>query len=78
MSRFGEPAWHADAACREHPELRWVDPGNSGPVVAAAKAVCATCLVVSECLTTAMSDHTLIGIWGGTTTHERQARRRKT
>lgn len=71
------PAWYADAACREHPELRWVGSGNSGPEVEAAMAVCANCLVRTECLAAAMADPTLVGVWGGTTTKERQARHRR-
>jgi WhiB family transcriptional regulator, redox-sensing transcriptional regulator len=66
------PAWFADAACREHPELCWVDPGNSGSQVSAAKDVCARCLVRAECLASAMADPTLVGIWGATTTRERK------
>ena len=72
------PAWHADAGCREHPELSWVDPGDAGPRVRAAKAVCATCLVRAECLVTALADPNLVGIWGGATTKERQTLRRHT
>jgi WhiB family redox-sensing transcriptional regulator len=72
------PAWHADAGCREHPELSWVDLGHAGPRVTAAKAVCATCLVRAECLATALADPNLVGIWGGATTRERQTLRRHT
>lgn len=38
-SLLNRPAWHADAACREHPELTWF-PAR-GESVNAAKAVCA-------------------------------------
>jgi WhiB family redox-sensing transcriptional regulator len=75
LDLLGRPAWYADAACREHPELSWVDPGGSGGRVMAAKAVCAACPVRPECLATAVADPTLIGIWGATTTHERRALR---
>jgi WhiB family redox-sensing transcriptional regulator len=70
------PAWHADAACREHPEVRWVGSDNSGPNVRTAKAICSTCLVQAECLAVAMADPTLLGVWGGTTTRERLVRNR--
>lgn len=67
------PTWHRDAACREHPELDWF-AGRVG-AQAAAKAVCAACLVRAECL-----DHALdageVGVWGGTTAEERRALRR--
>jgi WhiB family redox-sensing transcriptional regulator len=69
-------AWHTDAACREHAEVHWVGSDNSGPEARAAKAICATCLVQAECLAVAMADQTLVGIWGGTTTRERQVRHR--
>jgi WhiB family redox-sensing transcriptional regulator len=70
------PDWYADAACREHPELRWVGSDNSAPQVKEAKAICAKCLAQTECLATAMDDPTLAGVWGGTTTRERQVRHR--
>lgn len=76
LELFAGPAWYADAACREHPEVRWVGSDNSGPKVRAAKAICAECLVQAECLATAMDDPTLVGVWGGTTTRERQLRHR--
>lgn len=67
------PAWHADAACKEHPEVTWF-PAR-GERSAPAKAICATCLVRAECLTFA-ADHELAageahGIWGGLPAHER-------
>ena len=75
------PAWHADAACREHPELNWVAqddvPSGSKRYIAPAKAICGTCLVRPECLATALADSSLVGIWGGTTTRERVAIRRR-
>jgi hypothetical protein len=37
------PAWHADAACAEHPELPWFP--KVGQPTGPAKAVCARCLV---------------------------------
>jgi WhiB family redox-sensing transcriptional regulator len=76
LELFTGPDWHADAACREHPEVRWVGSDTSGPEVRAANAICAECLVRAECLATAMDDPTLIGVWGGTTTRERQVRHR--
>lgn len=78
LGLMAPPAWHADAACREHPELTWV-PRFAGPSreadLASAKAVCARCLVREECLATALADTTLVGVWGGTTPVERRALR---
>ncbi len=63
------PAWRADALCREYPDLQWF--GKSQRTSKAAKAVCAVCLVRAECLSFAMADPGLDGIWGGLTARER-------
>ncbi len=66
-------AWMQEGACRDasgvnfFPEA-WEDWG-------AARAVCATCPVISECAAYALADASLHGIWGGTS--ERQRRRRR-
>lgn len=71
------PAWMADAACREHPEIDFVPHPRQSAVyresVARALAVCRGCLVAGECLGYAMADQSLIGIWGGKTAEERAA-----
>ena len=56
------PPWHADAACREHPELTWFP--DRGQPTEPAKAVCAGCLVAPECRAAGIAgrEH---GIWGG-------------
>lgn len=69
-----KPRWHADAACREHPEIDFVPP--HGVSAAPAKAVCRRCLVVAECLAYAL-EHDEVGVWGGTSTRERVALRRR-
>ena len=69
------PAFHADAACVEHPELTWFPPRGAdlGPV----KAVCASCLVLAECRTWALAQGPqLAGVWGGLSDRERRLRRR--
>lgn len=59
------PAWHADAACREHDPALWF-PGTSRPSPAALR-VCDRCLVADECQRWA-NDHAagLVGVWAGT------------
>jgi len=42
MVARSRPAWHADAACLEHPEVNFF-PGR-GESLAPAKAICAGCL----------------------------------
>lgn len=72
------PVWHLDAACREHPETNFF-PGR-GQSTAPAQRVCARCLVRAECLVYAYERRPsdLVGIWGGTSEHQRrEARRRK-
>jgi hypothetical protein len=64
------PAWHADAACKEHPELNWV-PGR-GDDTTAPKAVCDGCLVAAECRAWALRQvPDLYGVWGGLTRRQR-------
>jgi WhiB family redox-sensing transcriptional regulator len=53
--------------------------GVTGPAVdqiAAAKAVCATCPVQSECLEFAIATNQEYGVWGGTSEEERRVLRR--
>lgn len=57
------PAWMADAACREHPELNYFP--ERGEALEPAKAVCRSCLVAEECLSYALEHDELHGIWGG-------------
>jgi WhiB family redox-sensing transcriptional regulator len=70
----GRPSWYRDALCVEypsesfHPEL--------GQSAAPAKAVCERCLVRHECLTYAVDDPALGGIWGGLSARERGRLRR--
>jgi WhiB family transcriptional regulator, redox-sensing transcriptional regulator len=73
LLEHGRPAWMSDAACREHSDVRFVlDRGESAEP---ARAVCAGCLVRTECLGYAM-EHGEYGIWGGTTDRERDRARR--
>lgn len=45
------PAWMADGACIEHPEVEFVPPGPRTEQHAyAAVALCAGCLCRAECL----------------------------
>ena len=72
--------WKARAACRGlDPELFFPGQGESP---AAAKAVCATCSVRTQCATAATFDRAeRHGVWGGLTERDRrrlrQARRRQ-
>ena len=81
--------WRKTAACRTMgPDLFFLrvsqdhtrDNGygrEAEGAIAAAKAVCATCLVSGACLDYAMSTHQEHGIWGGLTERERYRLRRR-
>ncbi len=62
------------ALCREvDPELWQPEPGSSSE---AAKRICARCPEIEACLAFAL-DHPQVGLWGGTTAHERGQIRRQ-
>lgn len=67
------PSWSADAACQEHPEVDFFP--DRGTDTRSAKAVCAGCLVRSECLAYALEHRERHGIWGGTSERERRRMR---
>jgi hypothetical protein len=71
MIACGHPAWHQDAACKEHPECDFFAEDEAG--VEAAQAICRTgCLAAQDCLAWAMaSPVSLAGIWAGTTPADR-------
>jgi WhiB family redox-sensing transcriptional regulator len=73
--------WHDDAACRdEDPEL-FFPIGSTGQALVQlqqAKAVCAGCVVQSQCLEWALSAGVEHGVWGGWSEDERRALRRRT
>jgi len=68
------PAWMADALCLEHPEVNFF-PAR-GHSIAEAKALCGRCLVQRECREYALADDALVGVWGGTSTQQREQLRR--
>ncbi len=85
-----QPQWTRDAACRntkaeDVTNVMYPHAANHRGI-AAAKAICAGCPVVRECLADAMSRRESDGVWGGLTAEERgdlhraavNRRRRKT
>lgn len=70
--------WREEAACRGHdPDLFFPGSEPTPGDIAAAKAICATCSVLGECLTYALETNQTEGIWGGETpTGRRKLRRR--
>ena len=71
--------WRARAACSGYPNTLFfpaadgVDEGSIGK----AKAVCAVCSVMDDCLQYALETNQRSGIWGGTSEKERKSLRRK-
>lgn len=70
---FRKPAWMELGACRGMDTAIFI-PTSRRPH-RTAKAVCAGCPVRTECLEYAMADESCVGVWGGTSTTERQAMR---
>jgi WhiB family redox-sensing transcriptional regulator len=71
--------WRARAACSGYPNSLFF-PGADGVDEASterAKAVCAVCPVIDDCLQYALETNQRSGIWGGTSEKERRSLRRK-
>ena len=75
--------WQYDGACREvDPEMFFSPDAERGPRrrarESAAKALCAVCPVVQECLNHALTVREPYGVWGGLTINERDQLLRET
>lgn len=80
MEALYEPPgpWRSEAACRTtDPDLFHPHKGEN-EVVAAAKAVCATCPSIQPCAIFALSAPSLMGVWGGLSEVERVRARKST
>lgn len=66
--------WTRDAACRNKP-VDWFHPEYPAHTAtyARARAVCAQCPIVDQCLAYAIVINTEFGMWGATTPRERRA-----
>lgn len=68
------PEWRHRAACvHADPDTFVPDQDYARVAVPAAKAICARCPVVDECLAEALADPWLVGVWGGLSQAERLA-----
>jgi WhiB family redox-sensing transcriptional regulator len=75
VSTLGQrPAWQRRAACRGKGCDPWF--ATTREAEDAARAVCEPCPVRRECLSYALSDPGLVGIWAGTDERERRRMRR--
>lgn len=68
-----DQAWRDQAACLGLDHLFFTERGESRP----AKAICALCPVIQDCLDYALSTGAHFGIWGGKTEQERVNYKRK-
>jgi WhiB family redox-sensing transcriptional regulator len=76
--REGDWDWQLHAACRGLDTSAFYHPENErGPSRVRrerqAKAVCARCVVVEQCLEWALAAREPYGVWGGMSTEEREA-----
>lgn len=76
--RHGDWDWQARAACRGSDTGKFYHPDNErGPSRArreiCAKAVCAGCPVIENCLRWALATREPYGVWGGLSADEREA-----
>jgi WhiB family redox-sensing transcriptional regulator len=74
--------WQANGACRgEDSNLFYYEDNERGDHkesrTIAAKAICGTCKVQTECLEFALQINERYGIWGGTTPEERNTMKRR-
>jgi len=72
--------WRDRAACLEKDPELFFPIGNSDPAlrqIEKAKAVCRRCDVVEPCLSWAMEPRQDEGVWGGLSTDERRALKRR-
>jgi WhiB family transcriptional regulator, redox-sensing transcriptional regulator len=72
---LNRPAWQKDAACNGAGTESFM-PGRGGSFKR-ARELCAACLVRDECLSFALADDELEGMWAGTTDRERREMRRR-
>ena len=79
---YEEWAWQENANCREEENsLFFLEPHTRGKTKhrqeLAAKKICRSCPVISQCLSHALSVPEYFGVWGGTTADERNRILRK-
>lgn len=67
-----EDDWRMKASCREHPDPDlWFPEPMMQDNYRLAKRVCYECPVRTECLTWALANNEVFGVWGGFTEYER-------
>jgi len=75
---LAEPGWRSRSACRGLPSDMFVSAElMTTEEEATAKAVCAGCAVVDDCLIYSIVNAVRFGVWGGLTGDERRPLRRR-
>lgn len=77
---LGTRNWRAASAClHADPDLFFPisSAGRAAAQIAEAKAICAQCPVIRDCLAFTRENPWLSGIWAGTTAEDRQRARRR-
>lgn len=64
------PSWQERAAC--HGQDRQIFFSRQREPTTAAKVLCSACVVRAACLSYALSEPELVGVWGGTSARERR------
>jgi hypothetical protein len=72
LLNLNRPAWHLRAACRG----RGAEAFVGGEPTPGVMATCRVCPVREECFEYAVSDASMVGVWGGTTERERRVDRK--
>jgi len=73
-----EPGWRSRSACRGLPSDMFVSAElMTDDEESMAKAVCAGCAVVDDCLSYSIVNAVRFGVWGGLTGDERRPLRRR-
>lgn len=73
---FADTAWMARGACLGQNAVFFPEQGGRANA-REAKAICAICPVLDDCLTHAVEQNVIHGIWGGTTPDERRPAQRE-
>ena len=80
VGRYDEGSWREEAACKDVSSAIFFPAGPAAGTPAAtalARAICASCPVIDECLDFAVATNQQYGVWGGCDEEERRDLRRQ-
>jgi len=69
--------WREGAACADRSDVDFFAAPDDAGEMARAKAICASCPVLDDCLAFAIETNQPDGVWGGYTAKERTKIRRR-